>query len=42
LIIDLGDDKMVVNGNDALVILVDVGKKVKEYMIPMEKVDISS
>lgn len=30
------------NADDALVILVDVGKKVKEFVIPLEKVDISS
>lgn len=35
LIIDLNEEKLIVNANDALVIMMDVGKKVKEYAIPM-------
>jgi hypothetical protein len=33
---------MVMSAADELVVLVDVGKKVKEYKIPLEKADISS
>ncbi len=40
--VDLSEEKILMNGNDELVILMDVGKKVKQYVIPLEKVDISS
>lgn len=39
---DLNEEKLAMSGNDELVIMMDVGKKVKQYVIPLEKVEISS
>jgi hypothetical protein len=40
--VDLNEEKLAMSGNDELVIMMDVGKKVKQYVIPLEKVEISS
>lgn len=40
--VDLNEEKLVMSGNDELVIMMDVGKKAKQYAIPLEKVEISS